>query len=196
MSRRTKVKALFLTQSKGFKHGPVTRGKETLAPAEIAMTQLGQQTGLFDVHCTQDCRRRHHEGKSQELRHRDVLHDTGPADQPSRTLEYFINDWLKQKGHGFMGFHSATDTYHNEPLYWEMIGGTFNGHPWGIGSKVTVTVDDPNFPGLASRSATNSRSGRNLPVHALAAREGSPADEPQHGEVQSRRSRTTCRWPG
>ncbi len=50
----TKVKALFLTQSKGFVHGSVNRRKETLAPAEIAMTQLGQQTGLYDLHCTQD----------------------------------------------------------------------------------------------------------------------------------------------
>ena len=50
----TKVKALFLTQSKGFVHGSVNRHKETLAPAEIAMTQLGQQTGLYDLHCTQD----------------------------------------------------------------------------------------------------------------------------------------------
>ncbi len=50
----TKVKALFLTQSKGFVHGSVNRRNETLAPAEIAMTQLGQQTGLYELHCTQD----------------------------------------------------------------------------------------------------------------------------------------------
>ena len=52
-AHRTKV--LFVTQSGGFRHGTVTRPRDTLAPAEIAMTQLGQQTGLFDVHCTQDC---------------------------------------------------------------------------------------------------------------------------------------------
>lgn len=140
-----KVKALFLTQSKGFKHGPVTRGKETLAPAEIAMTQLGQQTGLFDVHCTQDAAA---DMTKENLKNYDIVMFYTTLDLPiSRSdLEYFINDWLKQKGHGFMGFHSATDTYHNEPLYWEMIGGTFNGHPWGNRSMVTVTVDDPNFP--------------------------------------------------
>ena len=50
-----KAKVLFVSQSAGFRHGSVNRGKNELAPAEIAMTQLGQQTGLFDVHCTQDC---------------------------------------------------------------------------------------------------------------------------------------------
>jgi len=140
-----KVKALFLTQSKGFKHGPVTRGKESLAPAEIAMTQLGQQTGLFDVHCTQDAAA---DMTKENLKNYDIVMFYTTLDLPisHSDLEYFINDWLKQKGHGFMGFHSATDTYHNEPLYWEMIGGTFNGHPWGNRSMVTVTVDDPNFP--------------------------------------------------
>jgi type 1 glutamine amidotransferase len=140
-----KVKALFLTQSKGFKHGPVTRKNDTLAPAEIAMTQLGQQTGLFDLHCTQDAAA---DITKDNLKNYDVVMFYTTLDLPisHSDLEYFVNDWLKQKGHGFMGFHSAADTYHNEPLYWEMLGATFNGHPWGSGTTVTVTVDDPNFP--------------------------------------------------
>ena len=48
------TKVLFVTQSKGFVHGSVRR-KETLAPSEVALIQLGEQTGLFDVDCTQDC---------------------------------------------------------------------------------------------------------------------------------------------
>ena len=77
---------------------------------------------------------------------------------PATVLDYFLNDWLKQKGHGFVGFHSATDTYHNTEAYWDMIGGTFNGHPWGSHTTVTITVDDPNFP-ASHPSARNSRSG-------------------------------------
>ena len=54
-----KTKILFLTESKGFVHGWVNRGgkegqKKDLAASEVAMTQLGQQTGLFSIHCTQD----------------------------------------------------------------------------------------------------------------------------------------------
>src|SRR5580700_1319337 len=151
----TKVKALFLTQSKGFVHGSVKRPKETLAPAEVAMTQLGQQTGLFDVHCTQDCAA---DFTRENLKNYDIVMfytttNSGGSDVlpiPPDVLAYFLNDWLKQKGHGFVGFHSATDTYHKTEPYWDMIGGTFNGHPWGSGTTVTITVDDPNFP--ASKS--------------------------------------------
>jgi type 1 glutamine amidotransferase len=146
-----KAKVLFVTQSGGFHHSSVVRPKETLAPAEIALTQLGQQTGLFDVNCTQDCAA---DFTRDNLKNYDIVAfytttDSGKSDVlpiPPDVLEYFLNDWLKQKGHGFVGFHSATDTYHKTEPYWDMIGGTFNGHPWGAGTTVTITVDDPNFP--------------------------------------------------
>ena len=146
-----KAKVLFVTQSGGYHHSSVVRPKDTLAPAEIAMTQLGQQTGLFDVHCTQDCAA---DFTRDNLKNYDIVAfytttDSGKSDVlpiPPDVLEYFLNDWLKQKGHGFVGFHSATDTYHKTEPYWDMIGGTFNGHPWGAGTTVTITVDDPNFP--------------------------------------------------
>ena len=44
-----KARVLMITQSAGFRHGSVNRGKKDLAPAEIAMVQLGKQTGLFSV---------------------------------------------------------------------------------------------------------------------------------------------------
>jgi type 1 glutamine amidotransferase len=152
-AHRTKV--LFVTQSGGFHHSSVRRPRNTLAPAEIAMTQLGQQSGLFDIHCTQDCAA---DFTRDNLKNYDIVAFYTTTDSkgsdvlpiPNDVLEYFLNDWLKQKGHGFVGFHSASDTYHNTEAYWDMIGGTFNGHPWGSNTTVTITVDDPNHP--ASRS--------------------------------------------
>ncbi len=141
----TKVKALFLTQSKGFVHGSVNRRKESLAPAEIAMTQLGQQTGLYELHCTQDAAA---DITKDNLKNYDIVmfYTTGDLPISPENLDYFINDWLKQKGHGFMGFHSATDTYHENETYWQMIGGTFVSHPWGSNKTVTVDVYDTEHP--------------------------------------------------
>jgi type 1 glutamine amidotransferase len=141
----TKVKALFLTQSKGFVHGSVNRRKETLAPAEIAMTQLGQQTGLYDLHCTQDAAA---DITKENLKNYDIVmfYTTGDLPISQENLEYFINDWLKQKGHGFIGFHSATDTYHENETYWQMIGATFVSHPWTSDKLVTIDVLDTENP--------------------------------------------------
>src|SRR4026208_2020754 len=52
---KKKYKILYITQSKGFKHGSVDRKKDApLAPSEISVTDIGKESGLFEVECTQD----------------------------------------------------------------------------------------------------------------------------------------------
>jgi len=47
---KKKYKLLYITQSKGFKHGSVDRKKDApLAPSEISVTDIGQSSGLFEV---------------------------------------------------------------------------------------------------------------------------------------------------
>jgi hypothetical protein len=148
---QTKARALMLTESRGFHHGSVRRPKTGLAPAEVAMTQLGQQTGLFEVHCTQDCEA---DFTKENLKNYDLVmfYTTGVLPISDETRDYFLNDWLKQKGHGFLGFHSATDTYNTTKeehrWYQDLIGGTFRGHPWNSRNTVTISVHDSNHPGM------------------------------------------------
>ncbi len=51
--------------------------------------------------------------------------------------------WIKS-GKGFIGIHSATDTFYKWPEYGEMIGGYFDGHPWH--QEVKVKVEDAQHP--------------------------------------------------
>jgi type 1 glutamine amidotransferase len=44
-------------------------------------------------------------------------------------------------GGGFLGVHSATDTFYEWPDYGKLIGGYFNGHPWH--QPVRIKVADP-----------------------------------------------------
>ncbi|QDT29243.1 Trehalose utilization [Gimesia panareensis] len=142
-----KTRILMLTQSKGYTHGSVKRQKEQLAPAEVAMIQLGKDSGLFTVDCTQDAAA---DFTKENLQNYDIVmfYTTGMLPIKEADLQYFLNDWLKQKGHGFIGFHSATDTYKSYKPYWDMIGGSFNGHPWTAGNTVTITVHDTDFPAM------------------------------------------------
>ena len=151
-----KSKILFLTESKGFKHGSVNRdlkdgAKKDLAPSEVAMTQLGQQTGLFSVHCTQDTKA---DFTKENLKNYDIvmLYTTGELPISDNDRDYFMNDWLKQKGHGWIGFHSAADTFRtNKPehkWYWDLSGGTFKDHPWNAGELVTITVHDTSHSAM------------------------------------------------
>lgn len=146
------VRVLFLTQSKGFVHGSVRRNakEQKLAPAEIAMTQLGQETGLFKVDCTQTAE----DLDPENLKKYDILmlYTTGELPISDEARDYLTKTWLKQKGHGVIGFHSATDTFRNDKpehaWYRELIGGTFNGHPWGAGTTVTISVHDTDHAAM------------------------------------------------
>ena len=140
-----KSRVLMLTQSAGFRHGSVNRKDNDLAPSEIAMVQLGEKTGLFTVHCSQDATS---DLTRKNLKNYDIVmfYTTGALPVFADDMHYFLNTWLKQKGHGFMGFHSATDTFKDYEPYWDMIGGSFNGHPWGSGTTVTIRVHEPDHP--------------------------------------------------
>ncbi len=143
------IRILFVTQSAGFVHGVVKRDPDQpaqLAAAEIALIQLGQQSGLFTVDCTQDCAA---DFTRENLQNYDIVAFYTTLDLPiaQEDLDYFLNDWLRQKGHGFLGFHSAGDTFHEYEPYWDMVGGTFIGHPWTQDKVVTLKVHDQSHPG-------------------------------------------------
>lgn len=139
------ARVLMVTQSQGFQHGSVTRPDGANAPAEQAMIDLGIKSNLFRVDCTQDVAK---DFTKETLQNYDIVffYTTGDLPIDEETRDYFFNDWLKQKGHGFIGAHSAADTYHNYEPYWDMIGGTFDGHPWGSDQTVTITVHDIEHP--------------------------------------------------
>jgi type 1 glutamine amidotransferase len=147
---------LMVTQSKGFVHGSVNRKDGQLAPAEQALTEIGIKSNLFRVDCTQDCEK---DFTKENLKNYDIVffYTTGDLPISDEAKDYFFNNWLKQKGHGFIGAHSAADTYHNYQPYWDMIGGTFNGHPWNSGDKVTITVHDKSHPASKPWTAEGTR---------------------------------------
>lgn len=139
------ARILMVTQSAGFRHGSVTRKEGQLSPAERAITELGISSNVFRVDCTQDCAK---DFTKEKLQHYDIVlfYTTGKLPIKQEDLDYFFNEWLPAKGHGFIGTHSAADTFKDYKPYWDMIGGTFDGHPWGAGSTVTIAVHDGTHP--------------------------------------------------
>jgi type 1 glutamine amidotransferase len=117
------ARILMLTQSAGFRHGSVTRKDGQLSPAERAMTDLAVSSNLFRVDCTQDASKI----TKEQLDDYDIVMFYTTLDLPfaDDVRDYLFNVWVKKKGHGFIGAHSAADTFHNYEPYWEMLGGTF-----------------------------------------------------------------------
>lgn len=146
-------RVLFVTQSAGFRHPTVTRKASDLSHSERVMKQLGIESGAFRVDCTQDVET---DFKPELLQDYDAVafYTTGDLPIPEETREWFLNDWLAEEGHGFLGVHAAADTYHNYEPYWDMIGGTFDGHPWTSDTNVVIRVHSGDHPASAPWGAS------------------------------------------
>jgi type 1 glutamine amidotransferase len=64
----------------------------------------------------------------------------------SRAEKAALLDFVRSGG-GFLGVHSASDTFYSWPDYLELVGGYFNNHPWH--QAVTIEVVDPRNPLVA-----------------------------------------------
>ena len=128
-----KHKVLYLTHSAGFKH-------EVLPLSEQIFKQIGERSGAFEVTAKQDCSVLSGDG----LKPYDavVFYTTGELPISDAQKAAFL-DFIRS-GKGFVGIHSATDTFYKWPEYGELIGGYFDQHPWH--QEVAINVEDQRHP--------------------------------------------------
>lgn len=124
-------RVLYITQSAGFKHG-------VLHESETIMESLGVKYG-FDVTLS------HLAEKTltpENLKNFDVIifYTTGELPISDAQKALLLN--FVRSGKGFIGLHSATDTFYKWPEYGEMINGYFDGHPWTESTEVAIKVND------------------------------------------------------
>jgi type 1 glutamine amidotransferase len=127
------LRVLMLRHSAGFEHS-------YLPHAEVAIKELGQESGLYTAGTTHNCGRI----TPETLAETDVLifATTGElpfADEQKQAILDFVRG-----GKGFVGIHNAADTCYKWPEYGELVGGYFNGHPWS--QPVWVNVEDCDHP--------------------------------------------------
>lgn len=141
-----KKRLLAIGAVKGFQHTSVSHALATIE-------RLGQDSGLYDTFIRTDTQlvtkqKLTDNAKNLETFDAVLFYTTGELDmddQQKRDLLSFIHD----DGKGFIGVHSAVDTFYQWPEYGEMIGGYFKEHPWGV-FDAPVIVEDPNFPGMSA----------------------------------------------
>lgn len=138
-------KLLAITESKGFVHSVVKRPKaDELSLVEKVLTQLGKDSGKFEVTCSQDSRK---EITKENLAKYDAVFFYTTGELPlSDTQKADLLEFI-QSGKGFVGSHSATDTFYKWGEYGNLIGGYFDGHPWH--EKIKVVVEKKDHPAMA-----------------------------------------------
>jgi type 1 glutamine amidotransferase len=167
-------RVLVVTHTAGFRHS-------SIAIAEATIRDIGARNSLFE---TEFCRTEADvRGRltADGLRNVDAVffaNTTGAIGIPD--MRAFL-DWIAA-GHGFLGAHSASDTYHESAEFLAMLGGEFSTH--GSIASADIRVDDPSDPSVSHlvprfvitdelyRFSRNSRSA----VHALLSMDRVPDD--------------------
>ncbi|MCA9436537.1 MAG: ThuA domain-containing protein [Candidatus Omnitrophica bacterium] len=147
---QAKKKILVLTFSGGYKHS-------SLALAEEIIAHIGEKTGVYEADCLGLYKLDPHQIDLSFLT-ADYLDKydavffyttTGEVEKDLLTDDQkkAFADYIRSGRGAYIGSHSASDTFYNWEDYNEIVGGYFNGHPWGANSDpVTIKVEDPNHP--------------------------------------------------
>jgi type 1 glutamine amidotransferase len=138
------ARILVVTHTEGFRH-------DSIPAAETGIREIGTESGLFatDYCRTADDVRRMLTAQGLTP-YRAVVFANTTGNLPIPDLGAFLS-WIGS-GKGFVGIHSASDTYHDQPSYLAMLGGEFVTH--GAIVEAEVRVDDPSHPSVAHLAPT------------------------------------------
>ncbi len=143
-AQERKRRLLVIGQSKGYQH-------EAIPTAMVTLYNLGRSTGEWDTDFRTDCTaitKKPLKWGAKNLDDFDAVAfftdgDLDMDDSQKADLLAFVRD----DGKGFLGIHSAAITFTSWPEYGRMLGGSFDGHPWGE-FEAPLIVEAPDFPGL------------------------------------------------
>jgi type 1 glutamine amidotransferase len=129
-------KLLVFYKTEGFVHGSIPTGN-------FALKRLGEKSGAYTADFSNDMKSFDEAtlftydavlfNNTTQLKFTDPQHRAN--------LLRFIKE-----GRGMAGIHAASDNFGTWPEAACLIGGQFDGHPWGAGYTVAVQNDDPDHP--------------------------------------------------
>lgn len=137
---------LVIGDEKGYRHTAISHAMATIQ-------RLGRETGLWDTHIrtdTEPLTKKKLEYNAKNLNNFDaILFYTGgnPAMDDQQRADFLSA--IRDDGKGFIGVHSASITWTKWPEFVDLLGGTFDEHPWGT-FAAPLLLEDAAFPGLSA----------------------------------------------
>jgi hypothetical protein len=127
---------LVFWRCEGFFHG------EGIAGGNHALASTGQKTGAYTADFSDD----YSVLEPAKLAKYDavVLNNTTQLKLPEPAKQALLE--FVRSGKGIVGIHAATDSFYNWPEGAAMLGGLFDGHPWGAGGTWAFKLDEPDHP--------------------------------------------------
>jgi hypothetical protein len=139
-----KRRLLVIGQSKGYQH-------DSISTAMATLYNLGKASHQWDTFFRTDCTAITKKPLKWEAKNLDVFDAVafftdGVLDMDDSQKADLLS-FIRDDGKGFIGIHSAAITFLSWPDYGKMLGGYFDGHPWGQ-FQAPLIVEDSEFPGM------------------------------------------------
>jgi hypothetical protein len=133
--RKTRRMLVFY-RCEGFVHGAINRGN-------AALERLGKKTGAWESVVSNEMSM----FDAAALKDFDAVmfNNTTALKFEDESQRKALMDFVKG-GKGVCGIHAATDNFYNWPEAAAMMGGLFDGHPWGGGGTWAVQIEEPDHP--------------------------------------------------
>jgi hypothetical protein len=127
---------LVFWRCEGFFHG------EGIAGANHALATMGPKTGAYTADFSDD----YSVFDAAQLAKYDVivLNNTTQLKIPVAGRQALLE--FVRSGRGLVGIHAATDSFYDWPEGAAMLGGLFDGHPWGASGTWAFKLDEPAHP--------------------------------------------------
>ena len=128
-------RVLVFWKCEGFFHGG------GIAAGNKAIELMGPKTGAFQVDVSDD----YAVFEPSNLAKYDaiILNNTTKLKIPDDGRKQAFLDFVRN-GKGLVGIHAASDNFYNWPEAAKMMGGLFDGHPWGGGGTWAFKLDAPD----------------------------------------------------
>lgn len=151
--RKRKLLAIGDVHTKNYQHDAVSHALATIE-------QLGRRSGLYDTWIRTDTQllTKHPIGFAEQSTIANANYKTlndfdavffytiGELEMTARQKADFLS-FIAEDGKGFIGAHTANDTFFTWPEFGEMIGGYFDDHPWDV-FDAPIVVEAPDFPAM------------------------------------------------
>ena len=135
------ARILYLTHSAGYRHDVIPVSRDILK-------RIGEMSPRFEVVTTEDVS----VFSGENLRRFGAVMFFTTGELPMNdSQKQALLDFVRGGG-GFLGVHSATDTFYQWPEYGKLIGGYFDQHPWH--ETVRIGVADRSDPLVGSMGAS------------------------------------------
>jgi len=128
-------KVLIFWRCEGFFHSSIPLATQTFKA-------MGEKTGAFTVDVSDDMNVLTAENLAK---YDGILLNNTTMLEPNEAQQKAILDFVKG-GKGIIGVHAASDNFYKWTEGAEMIGATFDGHPWTSDGTWPVKLDEPDHP--------------------------------------------------